>query len=147
MQVRRKPDSSFELRFVYPFDDFLPPETITLLRTRWSLPQVEKLAETLDITPEQLQQLKAVSPATDIPVENADRQRLRGLFDEYLAATDKPAAEKALVEAVAAIDHDYYDRAMQRINTIAGQVKQIFHEDQLAGLSDRFAPQGAPRAQ
>jgi len=140
MQVRRKDDGSLELRFVYPFDDFLPKETIALLRTRWGVPQVEKLADSLNITPEQLTELKAVSPATDIPVVASDRQHLRELFDEYLSAQDKAAAEKALVEAVTRLDEYYYEPTRQRVDNIAAQVKQIFDEDQLAGLIERFAP-------
>src|SRR5258706_1041812 len=136
MQVRRKNDGSLEIRAIYPFGDFLPPETTALLRTRWSLGEVEKLADSLNINPEQLQRLKAVSPVTDIPVTNADLHRLRDLLDEYLSASDKPAAEKALIEAVAAIDENYYDRTIQRVDAVAGQVKQIFDEDQCAGLSN-----------
>lgn len=142
MQVRHKEDESFELRFVYPFNDFLPPETVTLIRTRWGLSQVEKLAGELNITPEQLAALKAVSPATDIPMAGPDRQRLRGLFDDYMAAEDKAAPEKALVEAVAGLDATYYDRTRERIDAIAEKVKTIFNEDQLAALSERFASRG-----
>src|SRR5207237_1891043 len=54
MQVRRKDDDSLEHRFVYPFDDLLPNETITMIRTRWGASQVEKLADQLNITQEQL---------------------------------------------------------------------------------------------
>jgi serine/threonine protein kinase len=144
MQVRRKKDDSLELRFAYPFDDFIPPETIALLRTRWSLPQVEKLAGDLNITGEQLADLKAVSPVTDIPVTAADRQKLMELFNDYLAADNKPAAEQALAQAVANLDAKYYEPTLQRIGAIAGQVKQIFDVDQLAALSDRFSPRKAP---
>jgi len=142
MQVRHKEDDTFELRFVYPFNDFLPPETNALIRIRWGLSQVEKLADALNITPEQLAALKAVSPATDIPVAAPDRQRLRELFDDYMAANDKPAAEEALTEAIAGLDADYYDRTRERIDGIAEKVKNIFNEDQLAALSERFGSRG-----
>ena len=139
MNVRRKDDDSLELRFVYPFDgDFLPAETIALVRTRWGLAEVEKLAEDLDITPEQIAALKAVSPATDIPVSGADKQNLRTLFEEYLAVRDA-VTEKALVDAVTEIDKKYYDRTMERIDGLAESVKGIFNQDQLAALSERFA--------
>jgi hypothetical protein len=138
MQVRRLNDGSLELRFVYPFDGWLPEETIALLRTRWSLGPTEPLVEQLKITPEQLAQLMAVSPATDIPVSTADREELHALFNDYLAATDKPAAEKALVAAVVALDVKYYDRTMQLVESIATEVKQIFTEEQRAGLLRRF---------
>jgi hypothetical protein len=128
------------LRFVYPFDDFLPPETIALLRTRWSLPQVERLAGDLNITGEQLADLKAVSPATDIPVSSQDKQKLRELFNDYLESENKAAAETALAKAVAELDAKYYEPTRQRIDAIAAQVKQIFDADQLAALSDRFTP-------
>jgi hypothetical protein len=138
MNVRRKDDDSFELRFVYPFDsDFLPQETIALVRARWGLREVEKLAPELSITEEQLAALKAVSPATDIPVSAPDKERMRSLFEDYLATKDA-AAEKGLIEAVAEIDTNYGERTRERIEGIAAKVKTIFNEDQWAALSGRF---------
>jgi hypothetical protein len=138
MNVRRKDDDSLELRFVYPFDgDLLSKETVTLVRARWGAGEVAKLAGELNITPEQLAELKAVSPATDIPVSGADKQRLRTLFEDYLSAQDA-AAEKALVEAVTGIDNTYYDQTRERIDGIAQKVKSIFNPEQLAALSERF---------
>jgi hypothetical protein len=67
------------------------------------------------------------------------RQRLRTLFDDYLSAKDA-AAEKALVDAVAEIDKNYYDRTRERIDGIAEKVKGILTAGQLAALSKRFAP-------
>jgi hypothetical protein len=138
MNVRRKDDDSLELRFVYPFDgDLLPKETVTLVRARWGANEVAKLADELNITPEQLAELKAVSPATDILVPSADKQRLRTLFENYLSAKDANT-EKALVEAVTEIDNTYYDQTRERIEAIAQQVKGIFKPEQLAALSERF---------
>jgi hypothetical protein len=138
MQVRRLDDGALEFRFVYPFDELLPDETNALLRTRWSLGSSEALVKKLNITPEQLGQLKAVSPATDIPVASSDRQSLKALFDDYLAATDKSATEKALVEAMVALDAKYYDPTMQMVGSLAAQVRQIFTEEQWAGLLRRY---------
>lgn len=140
MQARRKDDGSLELRFVYPFDEFLPAETIALVKLRWSANQVENWAGALNITEEQIASLKAVSPATDIPVSGADRSELRTLFDDYLSATDKSAVENALVEAVAKIDQDYSEKTRQRIDGIAVQVKSIFNEEQLAALTEHLTP-------
>ena len=138
--VRRKDDDSLELRFVYPFDgDFLPAETVTLVRLRWGQAEVAKLAGELNITAEQLEALKLVSPATDIPVSSVDKEQMRALFEEYLANKDA-ATEKALVDAVAEIDQKYYDRTRERIELIATSVKTILDQDQLAALSVRFGP-------
>jgi hypothetical protein len=138
MNVRRKDDDSLELRFVYPFDgDLLPKETIALVRARWGAGEVAKLADDLNITPEQLAELKAVPAATDIPVSSADKQRLTRLFEDYLSAKNE-TTEKALVEAVTAIDDTYYDQTRARIEAIAQKVKSIFNPDQLAALSQRF---------
>ena len=140
--VRRKDDDSLELRFVYPFDgDFLPAETVTLVRLRWSQTDVGKLADELNITPEQLAALKSVSPATDIPVSSADKEQIRALFEDYLAGKDA-ATEKALADAVTEIDKKYYDRTRERIDRIATSVKAIFNQDQLAALSVRFGSRG-----
>jgi hypothetical protein len=138
MQVRRKSDESLEVRFVYPFDDFLSPESISLVQMRWRLSAVEKAADSLSITAEQLASLKAVSPATDMPVKTPEKERLRGLFEDYLAATDKPAAEKALIEGVTELDATYYDQTRERAQAIADKVKAIFTPDQLASLSERL---------
>jgi hypothetical protein len=126
----------------YPFNDLMPPETIALVRTRWSFSQVEKLAAELNITTEQLAALKAVSPATDIPVTAPDRERLRELFEDYLSTENKAAAEKALIKAVAAVDANYYDHTCERIDGIAEKVKNILNEDQLTALSERFGSRG-----
>ena len=144
-QIHRKDDDTLEIRFAYPFGDFLPAEILTLLRTRWSDREVEKLSASLEITPEQMQRLRAISPGTDIPVTNKDRQQLRDLFDAYLAATDKTDAEKVVVEAVAAIDEKYYERTMQRVESLTGQVREIFDDNQWLGLSNRFAPKAVYR--
>jgi hypothetical protein len=143
MQVRGKEDGSLELRFAYPFNDLVPAETIALVQTRWRLSQVEKMAGELAITPEQLAALKAVSPATDIPVPALERQQLHELFKDYLSGEERSAAEQALIEAVTAIDTNYYERTRERIDGIAETVKRIFNEDQLTALSGRFAPRGA----
>ena len=138
INVRRKDDGSLELRFVYPFDNgFLTKETDTLIRMRWGANEVAKLADEINITPEQLAQLKAVSPSTDIPVSGADKQRLRTLFDDYLSAKDA-TTEKALVDAVTEIDNTHYDQTRDRINGLAEQVKNIFNQEQLEVLSDHF---------
>ena len=138
MNVRRKDDGSLELRFVYPFDGgLLPKEDITLVRTRWGMNEVAKLAGELNITPEQLADLKAVPAATDIPVSRSEKRRLHALFEDYLAAPDA-SSEKALVDAVTEIDNQYYESTRDRIGAIAQQVKGIFNEEQLAALSERF---------
>ncbi len=142
MQVRDQGDGSQELRFVYPFDDWLPGETIALCRTRWSLDRAEPIVGQLNITPEQLARLQTVPPSTDIPVESGDRQQLSGLFNDYLSASDKPAAEAALVEALVAMDGKYYERTMQIVENMATLVRQVFTDEQWAGLAKRFGPPG-----
>jgi hypothetical protein len=67
-------------------DGDLLSETVTLVRARWGAGGVVKFAGELNITPEQLAALKAVSPATDIPVSGADKERLRTLFEDHLSA-------------------------------------------------------------
>jgi hypothetical protein len=138
MQVRRKSDESLEVRFVYPFDDFLSPESISLVQMRWRLSSVEKAADSLSITAEQLAALKAVSPATDMPVKTPEKERLRGLFEDYLAATDKSAAEKALIGGVTKLDAAYYDQTRDRAQAIADKVKAIFTPEQLTSLSEHL---------
>jgi hypothetical protein len=138
MQVRSEPDGSREIRFVYPFEDLLPKETFTLLRIRWSISQVEKLTPSLHITDQQFHEFEAVSSQTDISVSVDERARLSSLFDRYLSVTDKSVAKEDLVRAVVAIDVKYHDRTMQRIENIAGQIKNILHEDQLRALIDRL---------
>jgi hypothetical protein len=135
MNVRRKDDDSFEVRFVYPFD-FLPRDTVALVQTRWDVREVEKQADALNITADQIAALKAVSPATDMPVSAPDKERLRSLFEDYISAKD-PAAEKALLEAVADLDAKYYDPTIARIEGIAEKVKSIFNQEQLTALFER----------
>jgi hypothetical protein len=144
MNVRRKDDETLELRFVYPFD-FLSPETVMLVQTRWNLRDIEKQSDALNITPEQIASLKAISPATDMPVSTPDKERLRSLFEDYLSAKDA-AGEKALVKAVAELDTKYYEHAIQRIESIAENVKSILNQDQLTVLSERQQSLNRPNA-
>ena len=71
--------------------------------------------------------------------QDAVKAHLRTLFENYLAYQD-PTTEKALAEAMAEIDENYYDRTRERIDDIAQSVKSIFDQDQLAALSQRFGP-------
>ena len=121
----------------------MPEETNALLRIRWSLGATESIVQRLAITPEQIVQLHAVSPVTDIQVSRADRQKLEDLFGDYLSAGDKGPAEKALVAAVGEIDAHYFAATMQHISGLAAQVRQIFSEEQWAGLAKRFGNPGA----
>jgi hypothetical protein len=143
MNVRRKDDQTLELRFVYPFD-LLSPDTVMLVHTRWDLRQLEKHPDVLNITPEQIASIKAISPATDMPVSTPDKERLRSLFEDYLSANDS-AAEKALVDSVTELDAKYYERTIQRIEGIAEKVKTILNPDQFTALSERHQNRNNPR--
>ena len=143
MNVRRKDDESLDLRFVYPFD-FLPPETVTLVQTRWNLRNIEKEADALNITPEQIESLKAISPVTDMPVSAPEKERLRSLFEDFLSARDV-STEKALVDAVTELDTRYYERTVERIETIAEKVKGVLNEEQFTILFERYHNRNNPR--
>ena len=135
MNVHRKDDETLELRFVYPFD-FLFPETVALVQMRWNTREIENRADALNITPEQIASLKAISPATDMPVSAPDKERLRSLFADYLLSPDT-SREEALVEAVADLDTKYYERTIARIEDIAEKMRNILTPDQLTALSER----------
>ncbi len=61
----------------------------------------------------------------------------------YLSASERAIAEKALLEGIAEIDAHYYDRTMEMVGNIAAQVRQIFTEEQWTALKRRF---GTPKS-
>src|SRR5258706_15056055 len=43
MQVHRNPAGALVVRFVYPYEDFMPKDTVAMLRTRWIMTETYKL--------------------------------------------------------------------------------------------------------
>src|SRR4051812_11278139 len=86
MQVHRNQAGTLVVRFVYPYEDFLPRDTVAMLRTRWIMTETYKLMDELQITSEQWEKLNAVKLNTDTQVNAADRKTIMQLFNEAQAA-------------------------------------------------------------
>src|SRR2546421_4240759 len=147
MQVHRNPAGALVVRFVYPYEDFLPKDTVAMLRTRWIMTETYKLMGELAITSQQWEKLSALKLNTDTQVSAEDRRKIMALFKEVIAATpnDKTieggqptVAEEKLTDFLRELDEKYYDTTIARANQLAVDVKAIFTEQQYAGLMRRY---------
>jgi hypothetical protein len=148
MQVHRDKTSKLVVRFVYPFEEFLPKDTLAMLRTRWTTWETHKLIDDLKITLEQWEKLQAVDPDTDTQISRADRQTMMDLFDEALTAFNQnktingglpTVPEEKLTDALHDLDQKYYQPTLDRVTATANQVKSIFTDLQYTGLMRRYS--------
>ncbi|HEV8607571.1 MAG TPA: hypothetical protein VGQ99_19705 [Tepidisphaeraceae bacterium] len=147
MQVRRDNTGKLAVRYVYPYEDFLPKDTVAMLRTRWIMTETVKLMDELQITADQWEKLNAIKLNTDTQIPAAERKKLMALFEEAIAAMPKneivngglpTVAEEKLTDFLREMDEKYYDTTIARANRLAEDVKALFTETQYAGLMRRY---------
>jgi len=147
MQIHRNQAGALVVRYVYPYEDFLPKDTVAMLRTRWIMTETYKLMDQLEITPEQWEKLNALKLNTDTQVSGADRKKALELFKEALAAFKQnetvngglpTVPEEKLTDFVRDLDQKYYDTTIANANRLAGEVKAIFTDLQFTGLMRRY---------
>ncbi len=147
MQVRRDQTGKLVVRYVYPYEDFVPKDTLAMLRTRWIMTETVKLMDELQITPEQWEKLSALKLNTDTQIPAAERKKLVALFEEAMAAMSKnetvngglpSVAEEKLTDFLRELDEKYYDTTIAGANRLAEDVKALFTETQYAGLMRRY---------
>jgi hypothetical protein len=147
MQVRRDQAGKFVVRFVYPYEDFLPKDTVAMLRTRWIMTETIKLMDELQITVEQWEKLNAIKLNTDTQISAAERKKIMGLFQEAIAAMSTnetvngglpTVSEEKLTDFLRELDEKYYETTIARANRLAEDVKSLFTETQYAGLMRRY---------
>ncbi|HEV8293494.1 MAG TPA: hypothetical protein VGP94_16275 [Tepidisphaeraceae bacterium] len=147
MQVRRDQAGKFVVRYVYPYEDFLPKDTVAMLRTRWIMTETIKLMDELQITPEQWEKLNALKLNTDTQISAAERKKIMGLFQDAIAAMSTnetvnggqpTVAEEKLTDFLRELDEKYYETTIARANRLAEDVKSLFTDLQYAGLMRRY---------
>ena len=147
MQIHRDKTGKLVVRFVYPFEEMLPKDTIAMLRSRWTPWETHKLIDELKITDDQWKKFMAIDPNTDTKISKADYQTIMGLFEEAVTAFKRnnifdgglPAvAEEKLTDAVRDLDQKYYQASFDKANSMADEVKAIFTDVQYAGLMRRY---------
>jgi hypothetical protein len=147
MQVHRNQAGALVVRFVYPFEDFLPKDTVAMLRTRWIMTETYKLMDQLAITKEQWEKLSALKLDTDTRISADDRKKIMALFKEATAAMasnetinggQPTVAEEKLTDFLRELDSKYYDVTIARANKLADDVKAIFTDVQFTGLMRRY---------
>lgn len=147
MQVHRNAAGALVVRFVYPYEDFLPKDTVAMLRTRWIMTETHKLMSELAITSEQWEKLSALKLDTDTRVSADDRKKIMTLFKEAIAAMQSnetinggqpTVPEEKLTDFLRELDEKYYDTTIARANKLAADVKAIFTDLQFTGLMRRY---------
>jgi hypothetical protein len=148
MQVRRDNTGKLVVRYVYPYEDFLPRDTVAMLRTRWIMTETFKLMDELQITAEQWEKLSAIRLNTDTQISAPERKKLMALFEEAIAAMSKnetvngglpTVAEEKLTDFLREMDEKYYDTTIAGANRLAADVKSIFTDLQYTGLMRRYS--------
>ena len=147
MQVHRDKTGKLVVRFVYPFEEMLPKDTLAMVRSRWTPWESHKLIDELKITDDQWKKFMAIDPNTDTKISKADYQTIMGLFEEAVTASKRnnifddglpPVAEEKLTDAVRDLDQKYYQASFDKANHISDEVKSIFTDPQYAGLMRRY---------
>ena len=134
VNVRRaKADAEWTYNFTYQRRDLLTPEVDAALTARWRLPRDSAYAKSLGVTPEQIARLDELPGREGMVVADADRARVKALFEAYVKAPPPRDAETtAIVEALREIG----DRSLEPTRTAmaerAAMVQAILTPDQLA---------------
>ena len=148
MQVHRDKTGKLVVRFVYPFEEMLPKDTLAMLRSRWTPWETHKLIDDLQITTDQWQKFMAIDPNTDTPISAADRKTIMALFDDAAKAFNQnetvnggqpTVPEEKLTDFLRDLDQKYYQSTFDKANAVANEVKSIFTDLQYTGLMRRYS--------
>jgi hypothetical protein len=134
VNVRRdKAGAEWTYNFSYQRRDLLTPEIDAALTARWRLPRDARFAASLGVTPEQIKRLDEVPGREGMIVSEADRARVKGLFEAYLNASPPREAETtALVNALREIGDRSLEPTRAAMADRAAKVQGILTPEQIA---------------
>jgi hypothetical protein len=148
MQVHRDKTRKLVVRFVYPFEEMLPKDTLAMLRSRWTPWETHKLVDELQISAAQWETFMAVDPNTDTQISAADRKTIMTLFNDAVKAFNQnetvngglpTVPEEKLTDYLRDLDQKYYQVTFDKANRAANEVKSIFTDLQYTGLMRRYS--------
>ena len=104
LTVTKKGDADAELDFRWAKQEYLSAEQIKILTIVLRLTRDTAMADELNVTPDQLEQLKANRAKAKVELSESDRSRLKALFLAYDAEKEKDAKRKAETKLIKALD-------------------------------------------
>jgi hypothetical protein len=110
--------------------DFVPQENKNKIIYARRIVADSAVSAAINLTPDQLAQLKKLTSQIRMVTEPDDREALKALWVEYQSATDKPPAATKLVQALSALAHKSLDRTRQAAADRAGKIKAVLTDDQ-----------------
>lgn len=134
VNVRRaKPDAAWTYNFTYVRRDLITPEQDAALTARWRLPRDPAFAKSLNVTPEQIQQLEQLPGREGMIVIEADRATIASLFEAYLeAAPPRQEQTLALVDALREIGERSLQPTRDTLADRAAKIQAVLTAEQVA---------------
>ena len=134
INVRRaKADAEWTYNFTYMRRDLLTPDVDAALTARWRLPRDSAFAKALGVTPEQIKQLDELPGREGMIVTDADRARVKALFEAYVSAPPpREAQTTALVNALREISDTSLQPTRATMADRAAKVQAVLTPEQLA---------------
>jgi hypothetical protein len=134
LTVIKKGDAGADLDFRWAKQEYLTAEQIRMLTIVLRLTRDQAMAEELNMTPEQMERLKANRAKAKVELSESDRARLTTLVLAYDAEKDKDAKRKAetkLIKALDAVAAQLEGSAKQLAAERTADAKTILSEEQL----------------
>jgi Spy/CpxP family protein refolding chaperone len=140
MDVSRGGAREFRYRYSYVANDFGTPEDRQMGIVLWRLRNDQATAESLGITPEQMQQLQELPQEITIQMSREDRQQLAGLWEAWHSASaeEKPQLEQELRETLREVAQRSRPATERAVAERAQQIRQVLTAEQL----EQFAAMG-----
>lgn len=111
-------------------------DTRVLVRSQRMLTQDPNAAKAIDLTPEQIEKLKAIEPPRMV-IEDADREHVIALWHawEKAAPAQKPAAQDAILNALRDAGQKSIEPTKKAWNDVANTMKKTLTLQQMARLA------------
>jgi len=139
MTITKDNAGAFAYTFYYDRSDLVSSDQLAMLVVRRDTVNDANVAQTMGITPQQLETFKREEGGTGMSIAASERKEFAGLWEKYAAAsaTAKPAAEKRLVTALEAVGKKNLEATRQRMIELAKLVESTLTREQLERVRQR----------
>jgi len=94
VEIRKEPDGKLDLRFFYVRGEVMDQDDLNTLVARRRLAADQAMADSLKLTPEQVEKLKNIAGAPGMVVGEPDRTKLLESWDAYQKTSTEDAAAR-----------------------------------------------------
>ncbi|HSV15155.1 MAG TPA: hypothetical protein VLI90_12925 [Tepidisphaeraceae bacterium] len=110
--------------------EFVPQEDRTRIISARRIARDDAVAKSLDLTPDQVTKMRGLTAQIGMVTDPADLENLKNLWTAYDAASNKPAAETALVQALTATARKSIDKTKQAAAERSAKIKAVLTDEQ-----------------